>query len=161
MRRPTVLTPDNNSPALRATPVERMQAEINQLRSTVKHLGSEVITLRAQMTKLRSVLVPPDVKREHADDSDEYARPESGPHDLDRPAGRARVRVNRRHTCRPRRQWNRQSAHGGRDSSRYQHLSSRPCTGHRPGNLGTLKKPRAHRRLTCLRQHQRPTRLAA
>ncbi len=85
-RRPTVLTPDDDSPALRATPVERMQAEINQLCSTVKHLGSEVINLRAQMAQLRSVPVPPDAKAEHADGGDAYARTESLPDDFDRPS---------------------------------------------------------------------------
>ena len=86
IRSPSVLTPDDDSPALRATPVERMQAEINQLQSTVKHLGSEVINLRAQMAKLRSVPVPPDAMPVRADDSGAYARTESGPHDLDRPS---------------------------------------------------------------------------
>ena len=66
IRRPTVLTPDDDSATLRATPVERMQTEINQLHSTVKHLGSEVIQLRAQMAKSRSVPVPPDAEEAEA-----------------------------------------------------------------------------------------------
>ena len=84
MRRPTVLTPDDDSPALRATPVERMQVEINQLHSTVKHLGSEVINLRAQMAQLRSVPVPPDARPESPDAGDAFARTESLPRDFDR-----------------------------------------------------------------------------
>jgi hypothetical protein len=85
IRVPRVLTPDDDSPALRATPVERMQAELNQLHSTVKHLGSEVINLRAQMAQLRSVPVPPDAKPQPTDDGDAHARTGSVPRDCDRP----------------------------------------------------------------------------
>jgi len=85
IRVPRVLTPDDDSPVLRATPVERMQAELNQLHSTVKHLGSEVINLRAQMAQLRSVPVPPDAKPQGPDDGDAQARTGSLPQDCDRP----------------------------------------------------------------------------
>lgn len=37
-----------------------MRGELDQLRATVKHLGSEVIQLRAQMANLRRLPVPPD-----------------------------------------------------------------------------------------------------
>ena len=77
MQRPRVLTPDDDSPELWATPVERLQAEVSQLRSTVKPLGSEVINLRAQMAKLRSVPVPPDAEDVEAAEI-ARARPRSG-----------------------------------------------------------------------------------
>ena len=62
-KRPTVVTPDpqklENLRSL-ATPADRLQAELNQLHATVKHLGSEVIQLRAQMAQIRSLPTPPD-----------------------------------------------------------------------------------------------------
>ena len=62
-KRPTIVTPDpqklENLRSL-ATPADRLQAELNQLHATVKHLGSEVIQLRAQMAQIRSLPTPPD-----------------------------------------------------------------------------------------------------
>ena len=80
--RPAVLTPDDDSPALRASPVALLQAEVKQLHSTGRHLGSEVISLRAQMAKLRSLPIPPDADTEDADRNDATA--DSTQHTLDR-----------------------------------------------------------------------------
>lgn len=59
-KQPTVLTPDPGNPLSLTTPVDRMRAELVELRSTVKHLGAEIIQLRAQMAQLRHLPAPPD-----------------------------------------------------------------------------------------------------
>lgn len=62
-RKPVVLSADSRDPNSLATPVEGMLRELEQLRATVKHLGSEVIQLRAQMAHLRRLPSPPDADR--------------------------------------------------------------------------------------------------
>ncbi len=58
-RKPALLSADRDPNSL-ATPVDRMLRELEQLRATVKHLGTEVIQLRAQMAHLRRLPSPPD-----------------------------------------------------------------------------------------------------
>lgn len=82
--KPAVLTPDPRNLRSLSTPIDRMRIELDQLRATVKHLGSEVIQLRAQMAQLRRLPLPPD-----ADDAalmeveggshKETMEPEAGP----------------------------------------------------------------------------------
>lgn len=59
-RQPAVLTPDPRDPLSLTTPFDRMRAELVELRSTVKHLGAEIIQVRAQMAQLRHLPAPPD-----------------------------------------------------------------------------------------------------
>ena len=56
-KKSAVIMPDPQDLRSLATPVDRLRAELDQLHSTVKHLGSEIIQLRAQMRRLPA---PPD-----------------------------------------------------------------------------------------------------
>ena len=61
-RKAAVFTPDQRDIRSLATPDERMRGELEQLRASVKHLGSEVTQLRAQMAHLRRLPAPPDAE---------------------------------------------------------------------------------------------------
>ena len=59
---PVALTPDP-APQEGTPAIDRLRAELHQLRSTVKHLGAEVIQLRSQLAQLRDLPVPPDAEQ--------------------------------------------------------------------------------------------------
>ena len=61
-----------------ASPVDILSAELNQLRKTVNHLGSEVTHLRTQLAKVRRMPIPPDAEESSSSEMPMAPTPRSG-----------------------------------------------------------------------------------